>query len=490
LKVTAGDCLALQGNLGAGKTTFARAFIRAALADSFAEVPSPTFGIEQSYETPRFVIAHYDLYRLSGADELEGIGFEERAADAVTLIEWPERADEILPRRQRVDLYLDPMADAGRRDVRLICSPDIAPRIARALAIYRFLTALPQWRDAHLTFLNGDASTRSYARLTDAGRSAILMDAPKQPDGPPIRDGKPYSRIAHLAEDVRPFVAVLGGLKSAGLAAPDLLAHDIDAGLLLTSDLGDLSFGDAVHDGLDQAPLWSAAVDVLIALRRKPFARTLALPDGSTHTLPRFDRAALEIEVDLLLDWFWPYAKGAPAPADIRAEFKDLWSPVLDRMLTEPAGIFIRDYHSPNLFWRPQMKGTDRVGVIDFQDALAEPWAYDLVSLLQDARVDVPLALETREKARYIQTVATFEPSFNADAFTATYAAFGAQRNTRLIGLWVRLLQRDNKPNYMQHMARTWDYVGRNLAHPSLADLAVWYDRHFPEDQRGPARRG
>jgi N-acetylmuramate 1-kinase len=489
LKVKAGDCIALHGDLGAGKTTFARAFIRACLADRGAEVPSPTFSIEQVYDTPRFQIAHYDLYRLAGADELIDIGFEERVSNSVTLVEWPSRATDVLP-RQRLDVHFVTEADLAQRAVTLVAGGDLAERVARAVTIFHFLNRQLRWHDAHLVFLNGDASTRSYARLIGETTSAILMDAPRQPDGPPVRDGKPYSRIAHLAEDVRPFVAVLGGLKQSRLAAPDLLAHDLNAGLLVVSDVGDLAYGQAVGLGHDQTQMWSVAVDTLIALRNKPFARSLPLPDGTTHVLPRFDRAALEIEVGLLLDWYWPYAKGEPAPTAIRTEFAALWSPVLDRMLGEPPGIFLRDYHSPNLFWRPEQTGTDRVGVIDFQDALAEPWAYDLVSLLQDARVDVPHALEAQEKARYMHAVAQFEPAFDPAEFGATYAAFGAQRNTRLIGLWVRLLQRDNKPNYMKHMARTWDYVERNLAHPSLAELRSWYGRHFPQGTRGKPARG
>lgn len=482
LKLRPGDAIALHGDLGAGKSTFARAFIRAALGDPAAEVPSPTFPIEQLYETPRGMIAHYDLYRLSGPDELEDLGFVERAEASIVLIEWPERGEGLLP-ENRIDLHLAPDRDPALRGVGLSAHGALAARAARAVAMARFLDGVADWRDADITFLDGDASTRSYARLTRAdGVTAVLMDAPRQPDGPPVRDGKPYSRIAHLAEDVRPFVAVQGGLVESGLAAPALFGTDLAAGFVLSSDLGDLSFGRALAAGHDQATLWAAAVDVLVALRRRPFARTLPLPDGSTHALPRFDRAALEIEVGLLLDWYWPYAKGAPAPASVRRDFEALWAPLLDRMLAEVPGIFLRDYHSPNLFWRPAEAGLARVGVIDFQDALAEPWAYDLVSLLQDARVDVPASLEARERARYLDAIAATETGFDRDAFLATYAVFGAQRNTRLIGLWVRLLQRDHKPGYMQHMARTWDYVARNLAHPALADLRGWYETHFADD--------
>jgi aminoglycoside/choline kinase family phosphotransferase len=313
------------------------------------------------------------------------------------------------------------------------------------------------------------------------------MDAPRMPDGPPVRNGLPYSRIAHLAEDVRPFVAVGRALSDAGLAVPRIDAHDLEAGLLLLEDLGDLTFGRALALGHDQRRLWLAAIDTLITLRRHP-PRGMSLPDGTEYRLPRFDRAALEIEIELILDWYWPAAKGAPVPDDVRREFQALWRPVLDRMLAAPPGIFLRDFHSPNLFWLPDREGARQVGVIDFQDSLAEPWAYDVASLLQDARVDVPAGLERDGLERYMAAVAAFDPAFDRTAFLSAYASFGAQRNTRLVGLWVRLAKRDGKPHYMQHMPRTRDYLARNLDHPDLAALRVWYEQHLPEIVKKPGQ--
>jgi aminoglycoside/choline kinase family phosphotransferase len=168
----------------------------------------------------------------------------------------------------------------------------------------------------------------------------------------------------------------------------------------------------------------------------------------------------------------------------VRAEFLALWSPVLDAMLSRPAGVFLRDFHSPNLFWLPHGTGLRRVGLIDFQDALAEHWAYDVCSLLQDARVYVAEEIEARELARYCRDVSRFDPAFDEHEFRAAYATFGLQRNTRLVGLWVRLLRRDGKPNYLRHMSRTWRYIERNGRHPDLAPLAAWFDRHVPSSVR------
>lgn len=486
LKLRPGDAVALRGDLGAGKTTFARALIRTLLGEAQAEIPSPTFPLVQTYDTPRFPVAHFDFYRLSGPADLAEIGFEDALAGGVAIVEWPERAEQALP-PDRLEIAFAAAGDPDHRTLALAGNGTFAARLDRLHAIDTFLRATSPLRASPaiaIAYLQGDASSRAYARVSTGDARMILMDSPRMPDGPPVRDGLPYSRIAHLAEDVRPFVAIGNALAANGFSVPRIAAADLDAGLLLLEDLGDLTFTRALREGHAQRDLYLAAVDVLAHLRRNPLPPAMPLPDGTTYRLPRFDRAALEIETGLLLDWYWPQVKGAPAPDAVRREFDALWQPVLDRMLAEPPGIFLRDVHSPNLFWLPDRPAPRNVGLIDFQDALAEHWSYDVASLLQDARLDVPAALEHEGLERYCATVAGAEPGFDKEAFLAAYAAFGAQRNTRLVGLWVRLLKRDGKPQYLQHMPRTWAYLARNLAHPRLASLAAWYDHHFPESVR------
>jgi tRNA threonylcarbamoyl adenosine modification protein YjeE len=480
LKIGPGDAVALSGDLGAGKTTLARALIGALLGGSEAEVPSPTFSLQQTYATPRLTVSHFDFYRLSGANEARELGFEEALQDGAAIVEWPERAAGLLP-ENRFEVDLVETADPNVRRVTLRGLGTAAAKAARIGEAMASLDAQSAWAGARIAYLQGDASTRSYARLSRGGDSVLLMDAPRQPDGPPIRDGKAYSRIACLAEDmVRPFVAIGAVLRGAGLSAPGIVAADLDRGFLLVEDLGDRLFAREMASGTAQAALWHAAVDALVHLRRVPLPAELPLPDGTFYRLPRRDRAAFEIEIDLLLDWLWPEIKGEPAPAAVRAEFRAVWQPVMDRLLELPGGWFLRDYHSPNLIWLPQRQGMARVGILDFQDALNEHFAFDLVSLLQDARVDVPEALERELFDHYCERVAAGEPGFDRAQFAEAYAAFGAQRNTRLLGLWVRLLRRDGKPHYLQHMPRTWGYLARNLRHVALAPLAEWYERHFP----------
>lgn len=480
LKIRSRDVLALRGDLGTGKTTLARALIRALLGDETAEVPSPTFSLQQAYDTPRARITHFDFYRLADAVEARELGVEDAAQEGAVVAEWPERAAALLP-RDRFEITLAETSNPATRQVSLQGLGTADERARRIGELLDFLRTHGPQGEVRVAYLQGDASIRSYARVFAGDGTVLLVDAPRQPDGPPVRDGKSYSRIAHLAEDMaRPFVAIGAALNAAGLSAPRVQACDLDKGILLVEDLGDRVFASHVAAGAPQAPLWQAAVEALMHLRGVPVPSTMPLADGTSYSLPRRDRAAFEIEIELVLDWLWPTLKGAPAPPAAREEFAAVWAPVLDRLLGLPGGWFLRDYHSPNLIWMPQREGIARVGIIDFQDALNEHFAFDLVSLLQDARVDVSPALEHELLDHYCAEVARREPGFDASAFAAAYADFGAQRNTRLLGLWARLLKRDGKPQYLQHFPRTWQYLARNLAAPALAPVAHWFDRHFP----------
>lgn len=483
LKIRSGDVIALSGDLGAGKTTLARALIGAVLRDSSAEVPSPTFSLHQAYVSQRLTIAHFDFYRLSGAQDAAELGFEDAAQDGAVIVEWPERAAALLP-EARIEVVLAETSDPNVRCVTLRGLGGAGDRVARVADVMTFLDGQARWSSARIAYLQGDASTRGYARLSVDGRTALLMDAPRQPDGPPVRDGKPYSQIAHLAEDmVRAFAAIAEPLRAAGLSAPEVLAEDFENGLLLVEDLGDRVFSVEVARGVPQDALWRTAVDALVELQRFDAPRHLPLRGGS-HILQDYDRAALQIEVELLIDWYWPALHGGSVPDATRAEFLSFWSVIFDGLERQPAGWVLRDFHSPNLIWLPERKGIRRVGLLDFQDAQRGSGAYDLVSLLQDARVDVAEALEKTLLAHYCEAVRRHQPHFDEAEFIFAYNALGAQRSTKILGIFVRLAHRDGKQQYLAHLPRIWGYLQRNLRHVTLAPLAAWYEKHFPMSVR------
>jgi tRNA threonylcarbamoyl adenosine modification protein YjeE len=484
LKLARGDLVTLSGDLGAGKTTFARALIRAVLADAEAEIPSPTFSLVQTYASPRVELAHLDLYRLSGEDELIELGFDEYVANGAALVEWPERAPS-LRHDNRLDIHLEQGTEPDQRTVTFKAKGTWSVRLARVAAMGDFLSRSRPWAEARAAYLQGDASARAYARLTLNGRKAILMDQPRQPDGPPIRDGLPYSRIARLAEDVRPFVAVASALRQSGLSAPEIYAADMDTGFLLLEDFGDRVFGAEIANGTaSQAELWRTATDALLVLSTLPVPDEIELPGGGVHRVPPQDRGVLEIEVELLPDWYWRAIHAGPIPPEIRQEFLAAWDSVFARLASEPKGWVLRDYHSPNLVWLPDREGYKRAGLLDFQDALAGSLAYDLVSLLQDARLDVPADLETEQLSYYLRMRSAVDPAFDREAFRFAYAALGVQRNTKILGIFARLAMRDGKQAYLRHIPRIWRYLERGLAHPELAALKGWFDRHVPAATR------
>ena len=476
-----GDLLTLSGDLGAGKTTFARALIRYLAGDETIEVPSPTFNLVQSYQLPRFPLVHADLYRLSGSAELAELGFDDLPDDAVVLLEWPDRAAGFLP-GDRIDVALTLVPHLGLefRNLRVTGYGACAPRVERIAAVRRFLDE-SGFAAAERGRLQGDASTRSYERLVLEGLSYILMNAPRRPDGPPVRDGKPYSAIAHLAEDVSPFVAMAMGLRARGLSAPDIFHADTSQGLILLEDLGD----NRIVTGDPPAPIaerYAAAVDVLASLHGQDLPQTLPLSPQVEYRIPRYDIGAFLVEVELLPDWYLPH-RHATISASSREVFIALWRDALQAASDAPPTWVLRDFHSPNLLWLPEREGVARVGLLDFQDALIGPAAYDLASLLQDARVDVPEEIELALIGRYVRARREADPDFDVGAFARLYATMAAQRATKILGIFARLDRRDHKPQYLRHMPRIWAYLRRALAHPALAPIDAWRRAHVPEPQ-------
>jgi N-acetylmuramate 1-kinase len=473
-----GDLITLSGDLGAGKTAFARALIRHLAGNETVEVPSPTFTLVQSYELPRFTLIHADLYRVRSAAELAELGFEDVPESAVVLMEWPDRAAGALP-ADRLDIAFTLAADAGP-DVRQLRYTGYGAFAARAerIALLRGFIDEAGFGETERRRMQGDASTRIFERLTAGNRRAVLMNAPRRPDGPPVRDGKPYSAIAHLAEDVVPYIAIAAGLRRLDLSAPEILHADLDHGLILMEDLGD----EPIISGNPPAPVemrYATAIDLLASLHERDLPTRLPITSALDYRLPRYDIGAFLIEAELLLDWYLVNA-GAAVAEVARAEFLTLWRNALEPAMEAPATWVLRDYHSPNLLWLPHREGFARIGLVDFQDALIGPAAYDVASLLQDARVDVPESMEMNLLGRYVRARLSQGRSFDTGSFTLLYATLAAQRVTKILGIFARLQRRDGKPQYLRHMPRLWGYLQRSLAHPALAGLKAWYAANVP----------
>jgi N-acetylmuramate 1-kinase len=325
----------------------------------------------------------------------------------------------------------------------------------RQRAMSDFLQACG-WDGAVHTPLAGDASFRSYYRLSRGRDRAVLMDAP-----PP-------------QEDVGPYVAVAAMLRRLGFSAPEVLAEDRAEGLLLIEDFGDDTYTRLLASGADEPALYTLAIDTLVGLQQ-------AVAAGGAPDLPSYDEARLLGEAALLVDWYLPAVLGAPAASSLREDYLALWRAILPQAV-EPfsSTLVLRDFHIDNLMLLPGRRGVRSCGLLDFQDAVCGPPAYDLVSLLEDARRDVSDGLRRTMTGHYL---AAF-PALDRAAFARSAAILAAQRNCKILGIFTRLWKRDGKPGYLAHIPRLWRLLEADLRDPALGAIAGWLDCHLP-----PARR-
>ena len=361
-------------------------------------------------------------------------------------------------------------------------------RMTRDEEIKSFLAGA-SWGDAERRPLAGDASARRYERILGSKGHAVLMDAPPEPGE--VKNGRAagYSAVAHLAVDCLPFVALAERLRNLGLSAPKIFAEDVGHGLILLEDFGDdlfvSLFGEGEADPELERELYGAAVDVLLALHQHKPLYSLPGPSGTQYEMSSYDDGALKIETDLVIDWYLPGLSGAPeTPKAVRKAYQSAWQSLYPLMADPNPVLCLRDFHAGNLIWLPDRQGPARIGLLDFQDALIGSRAYDLVSLLQDARRDIRPALETEMLDRYIAGARALDPEFDEAAYRMRYALLGAQRNSKIVGIFMRLWLRDGKKTYLPHLPRVWRSLERNLTHPSLNTLKAWFDEYVPRKER------
>lgn len=476
LFVRPGMAILLKGDLGSGKSTLARAMIRAlSPADDAIEVPSPTFTLIQSYDDLRVPVLHADLYRVRSEAELSELGFDDRLSSHLTIVEWPE----LIMEWTWADVLLIEFSGHGSiRDLQLTARGAWIYALQRNTEINAFIESGP-WRGAVRSFLEGDASFRRYETLNLYARSAIVMDMPARPDGPPVRHGKSYSAIAHLAEDIRAVVAINTQLCAMDYSAPRIETCNVGKGLAIIEDLGRKVYGNMIRSGDDMREPMLAAVSVLADIAHRDWPQEVRCSSDLHYRLSVYDLDALMIEVDLLVAWFWPHAMGREIDAAARAEFDRLWRQILPLAIPSNPVWTLRDYHSPNLIWLPDRDGLRRVGLIDTQDCVLGHAAYDLASLLQDARVDIAFEWADELFDCYCQ-LRSAQGLFDRATFEASYAALGAQRATKILGIFARLSKRDGKHGYLRHIPRVSRYLERNLQHPILEPLRIWFERHLP----------
>ncbi len=348
----------------------------------------------------------------------------------------------------------------------------------REAEILAFLHA-HNWGKAVHSPVPGDASARRYERLALSGKRAVLMDAPEDKDGvccpvdatPDDRITLGYNAQARLAgSSLSAFVCVATALTRRGFAAPRILALDKDAGLLLLEDLGENLYAHV----LEKTPkreeeLYEKAVHVLAAIYRSSFSDTLQAR-GLTWHVGDYDDTALLAEANLFLEWYMPHFE-KPISGAAKAEWIQLWAQSFKSLRAHAPGLALRDFHAENIF---DLSGG--VGLIDFQDALFAHPSYDLVSLIEDARRDVSPSLAAPLISQFCQEAGIVED----DKFHAAYNVMAAQRNAKILGIFVRLAVRDKKPKYLELIPRVAAHFNKDISHPALAPIQVWMQKYAP----------
>jgi hypothetical protein len=465
--IVAGDVIRLKGDLGVGKSVFARSIIRE-LGHEGKHIPSPTFTLIQTYDDTRLPLAHIDLYRMESADEVEALGAECWLDHGAVLVEWPEKAENWFPEQKPdlLDFHIMEMDNSGTLTVTLEELNDESRRIVltggaswnRRLSLVdnhydRPVTEKERqnfvdecgFRNHVISPVSADASFRTYWRINTPEGSRIIMDAP-----PPI-------------ENVKPVIEMTRYLESIGVHVPHIYKKNEEKGFLLLEDFGNTTVRNGIlNHNKPLEPWYYKAVDVLSHLASNQ------LPDIRQYT-----KKALWSEVSRFIDWYLPYARSHATHTADRKAFKQLWEPLFDKILDVPQTTVLWDYHADNLMMltdgEPQ-EGLADIGVIDFQDARIGPVSYDMSMLLQDVRFEISKELENK----LIQHFLASQQGIDVDKFMQSYRLINLQRTLKIIGGFTRLHFRDGKDSYLQYLPRCWQIVDEALTAPECEDI-----RHF-----------
>ena len=473
-RLNKGDWLLLSGDLGAGKTELARCIIRQ-IFGVHTDVPSPTFTLIQHYESPEIKLLHTDLYRLESSEEIAELGLLDET-DSIVLVEWPEKLGVYMPEKA-VTIHLE---DVGSiRQCTLHVAPDNADFfhglddfINREKVLTDFLEK-NGYGQAVRTTLAGDASSRRYERLEMDNKRFILMDWPA-----PSNENDDYKAKVFLSKSVTDFRDICAYLIRCGLSAPEIYAQDDAQGLLVLEDFGQHNFTETIDAKDPHLPiLYHESIMALAALYHHADTENPQTNARQFSTPVRYDKAIILTEIQKFIDWYMPSLEKT-LPDSALVEWEEIWGALVTKLEAMKVHdvMMLRDVHSPNLHWLDNRQSIRRVGFIDIQDGIAGHPAYDVVSLLQDARRDLPKDFEGRFKALYVT-----ETGLDAGDFDTAYNIFGVQRNLRILGIFVWLSKVQGKSSYLQHIPRVNGYIKAGLAHAALADLRGWFETYVPE---------
>tara|TARA_Y100000590_G_scaffold470226_1_gene662894 strand:- start:7136 stop:8611 length:1476 start_codon:yes stop_codon:yes gene_type:complete len=459
------DVIILNGKIGSGKTTLARHIINRILQIDISEIVSPTFNLYQVYENNNQKIHHYDFYRIENDIDLHEIDLAESFDEGITIIEWADKYKNYLP-----DSYLEieiSEIDEGRVYKLRGCGT-FKDRINKHNSLVHFLSNYKKPINK-VEKIRGDASKRVYKRLYTQEDSLILMvyDKKEKKENP-----------SKLSTQIHDYVSICKYLREINVRAPKIYAVDYENQFLVQEDFGDLKYSDIfIKEGFRK--LYEPAIDTLINITKNKCPTNIKT-DEAIYKFEEYDKKTYLNEVNIFIDWYWPYVKGSICNAHVKSEFTEIWENLLDK-LSEESSLVLRDFHSPNLIFQPDGKGAEKCGIIDFQDALIGHPLYDLVSLAQDARITIKLDQELFIIDYYMKDFNFKKYQLNKHEFINQYNILGAQRALKILGVFARLSMSYQKHEYLIHIPRILDYINRNMGNESLRSLSIWLKKNFTE---------
>jgi len=458
-----GDLLALNGEIGSGKTTLTKHLINYLTATRIDEINSPTFNLCQTYSNEDLIISHYDFYRLDYLQEIEELDINDSIKNNFTIIEWANKFSSILP-KDHIEIQIDNKSD--KREYKILFHGEYAKKIAGHKNRLSFLSN-SNLNIKKITNMRGDASKRKYYRVNDGTENFVLMDA--------LEDSINKTTTSKTITD---FIIFRQYLEDIGLRVPKIYEFDIQKQLILEEDLG-LTTYDELYSKLSFQDLINPAIESLLILVHSNYKNINDL-DGKAFEPQNFDEKVFINESKIFIDYYWPYVKNSICPEEEKYEFLSIIENIYSDLSTDKT-LVLRDYHSPNLHYLQNEKGHKKCALIDFQDALLGHPLYDLVSLAQDARFTI-----SEDQERYI--VDTFEDKFlfndfqlSKSSFNEQYKILAIQRSLKILGIFARLSLLEGKNNYIIHMPRVLDYIRRSMDCSLLNNLTHWLKINFKD---------
>lgn len=458
-----GTLLALNGEIGSGKTTLSKYLINYLTSTRIEEISSPTFNLHQTYSNQDLIISHYDFYRIDTPHELEELDISDSIKNNVTIIEWANKFPSVLP-KDHIEIQIINKSD--KRDYKIFFHGKYEKVILAHKNRLNFLSN-SGLNIRKITNMKGDASKRKYFRVYDGVKNFVLMDASEE-----IR------KKTKTTKSIKDFIIIDKYLDNIGLRVPKIYGYDIKNQLILEEDLGLTTYNE-LYLKLNFEKLITPAIESLLILVHSNYTNINDL-NGNAIEPNKFDKKIFIHEAKLFIDYYWPYARSSICPEEKKYEFLS----IIEKMfsdLSPDRTLILRDYHSPNLHYLENEKGHRKCALIDFQDALLGHPLYDLVSLAQDARVTISEVKEKYIIDAFKQKFLFKNFQFGNSSFNEQYQILATQRSLKILGIFARLSLLEGKNNYIIHMPRIINYIRRSMNCSLLDNLTKWLKVNFKD---------